>query len=237
MAEQLQDDPAFTDTEAKPKGYVSERGGFEINANPKVNPPYARELVDVDTVAEGFAHESLAEKFGEDAASQKIGEMIKALTPGSSTTMLLSQSGANGMMLVHVWFGPNLQLFRHSHPKFGDCLYYVVAGEIKMGNRKLGRGSTFFVPNGQPYKYTAGPAGVELLEFRAGGGDSEAPGMKIDETSLDAIQQMIDVGYENDSLWEAPERMGDTTLLQAEIEAKAKAKPRAKSKSKPKIGA
>ena len=125
------------------------------------------------------------------------------------------------MSLAHVWFGANYPLFRHSHPRYGDCLYYVVAGEITMGNRTLGRGSTIFVPNGQPYKYTAGPAGVELLEFRAGGGDSMAPGLKIDETSLEGIQQIIDTAYENDSLWQAPERMGDTALRQAEIETKS----------------
>ena len=57
------------------------------------------------------------------------------------------------MNLVHVWFGPNLPLFRHSHPRYGDCLYYVVAGEIILGRRHLGPGSGFFVPNGMPYKY------------------------------------------------------------------------------------
>ena len=83
-----------------------------------------------------------------------------------------------------------------------------------MGNRRLGRGSTFFLPNGQPYKFTAGPDGVEVLEFRAGGGDKEASGTIVKETSLDAIQQIIDRSYEVDSEWQVPERMGD--LVQRE---------------------
>ena len=153
MSEQRNND-SIDDIETK--GHVSTRGAFEINANPKVEPPFPREEVNVDRSAKYFAHEPLADKYGPDAAREKIGEMVKAIVPGTTTTKLLSQSGPDGMTLVHVWFGPNFQLWRHSHPRDGDCLYYVIAGEIKMGNRKLGRGSTIFVPNGQPYKYTAG---------------------------------------------------------------------------------
>ena len=133
---------------ANAKRYVSERGPFEINANPKVKPPYKREQVIVEHAADDIAHQPLAEKYGAHEAQLKIGEMVKALTPGTSTTMLLWQKAPNGMSLAHVWFGPNFSLFRHSHPLYGDCLYYVLAGEIRMGNRQLGRGSTFFVPNG-----------------------------------------------------------------------------------------
>jgi hypothetical protein len=213
-------EPLDNDADQTQKGFVSSRGPFEINANPKVNPPYPAKDIPVDSVADGFAHAPLAEKFGAEASRQKIGEMIKAGSPGASTTPLLMQEGPNGMSLVHVWFGPNFPLFRHSHPLHGDCLYYVIAGELTMGNRKLGAGSTFFVPNGQPYKYTAGPAGVELLEFRAGGGEEGAPGMKLDETSLDSIQKIIDGCHENESLWQAPERMGDTALKQAKIDGR-----------------
>ena len=146
--------------------------------------------------------------------------MVQAFIPGTSTTPLFAQRGPGGMSLVHVWFGPNFPLFRHSHPRFGDCLYYVIAGEITMGGRTLRAGSTFFVPNGQPYKYTAGPAGVELLEFRAGGGDSDAPGMKLDESSIDSIQKIIDGSYENEEQWQVPERFGDTAIRQARIDGR-----------------
>ena len=200
--------------------YASERGPFAINANPAINQPYPREKVDGDLAAAVFAHEPLAQKFGEDAARRKIGEMVKAFMPGTTTTPLFDQPGPNGMSLAHIWFGPNFPLFRHSHPGLGDCLYYVVAGEIVMGKRRLAAGSTFFLPNGQPYRYTAGAAGVELLEFRAGGGVSGAPGLKLDETSLDSLQKIIDGSYENDHLWEAPERIGDTALRQARIDGR-----------------
>ena len=87
-----------------------------------------------------------------------------------------------------------------------------------MGSQTLKAGSTFFVPNGQPYKYKAGQAGVELLEFRAGGGVPDAPGMKLDETSFESIDKIIDESYANDTAWQVPTRIGDTAIRQAEVD-------------------
>lgn len=204
----------------KGKRYVSERGGFKLNANPAIGEVVPRAKIRPERSAAGFAHEPLARKYGPEAAAKKIGEMVKAFIPGTITTTLLAQGGHHGMSLVHVWFGANFPLFRHSHPGYGDCLYYVIAGEILLGKQRLGAGSTFFVPNGQPYKYTAGPAGVELLEFRAGGGDPQAPGMQLDESSFEAIDKIIKESYDNDEAWVPPKKMGDTAIRQALIEGR-----------------
>ncbi|MGB1341370.1 MAG: cupin domain-containing protein [Pseudomonadales bacterium] len=204
----------------KGKRYVSERGGFKLNANPAIGEVVPRAKIRPERSAAGFAHEPLASKYGPEAAAKKIGEMVKAFIPGTITTTLLAQGGHHGMSLVHVWFGANFPLFRHSHPRYGDCLYYVIAGEILLGQQRLGAGSTFFVPNGQPYKYTAGPAGVELLEFRAGGGDPQAPGMQLDESSFEAIDKIIKESYDNDEAWVPPKKMGDTAIRQALIEGR-----------------
>ena len=59
---------------------------------------------------------------------------------------------------------------------------------------------------------------MELLEFRAGGGDAEAPGMKFDEHSLDAVQNLIDRANEARPGWKRPEKFGDTALVQAELD-------------------
>jgi hypothetical protein len=87
--------------------------------------------------------------------------------PGSVTKLLFGDpDGADGggWSLVWVKFGSNYHLPRHAHSV--DCLYYIVAGEIRMGNRTCGPGEGFFVPADAPYGYVAGPDGVELLEFR-----------------------------------------------------------------------
>jgi hypothetical protein len=215
MAESI---PAGGEQTRHLKPYESERGPFAINENPPINPPYDPEAVDVNKAADAFEYSELAEQCGETAVRRKLGEMMRAFGGGNSVTPLFWQGGENGMSLVHAWFGPNFPLFRHSHPAYGDCLYYVLAGEAILGKRRLGAGSTFFIPNGMPYKYHAGPAGVEVLEFRAGGGEPGAPGMQLHEHSLEAIQRLIDEANENRSQWEAPQRIGETALRQAALD-------------------
>jgi len=70
-----------------------------------------------------------------------------------------------GMSLTHVWFKSGYPLPLHSHS--GDCLYYIVAGSIRVGRDELGPGDGFFVSSDVPYTYETGPNGAEVLEFRA----------------------------------------------------------------------
>jgi hypothetical protein len=212
------------ENEASPsesKKHVSERGPFEIWENPEITPTYVHdEIQDIDpaVIAETFEYSALAEEFGEEAAQNRISDLVKASASGTSSTILFGQQTPGGMSLVHVWFGANFPLFRHSHPAYGDCLYYVIHGELLMGKRRLGPGSGMFVPNGHPYKFTAGPAGVELLEFRAGGGIDGAPGLKMEERSLDAIQKLIDEHHVQRPQWHQPEKIGDTAYVQQELD-------------------
>ena len=212
MSEQRSIEPTIT------RGYVSERGPFKINENPAINTPLPSGKLNEEHAAKAFDYSTLAEKYGEEAVREKVVEMAKSFSEGTSTTLLFGQGGPSGMSLAHVWFGANFPLFRHSHPQYGDCLYYVIAGEISLGKRKLGPGSTFFLPNGMPYKYTAGPAGVELLEFRAGGGVKDAPGLSLDELSLDALDRLIEGYKANRDKWQQPKKIGDVAFRQQELD-------------------
>ena len=69
-----------------------------------------------------------------------------------------------GFSLTYVWFKPHFPLPRHSHKQ--DCLYYIIAGKIKLGTEWLGAGDGFFLPDATPYTYIVGDEGVELLEIR-----------------------------------------------------------------------
>jgi hypothetical protein len=69
-----------------------------------------------------------------------------------------------GFSLTHVWFKNDYPLPRHSHNC--DCLYYVIAGSLKLGTEELGPRDGFFIRADVPYSYRPGPEGVELLEFR-----------------------------------------------------------------------
>lgn len=70
-----------------------------------------------------------------------------------------------GMSLTYAWFKPNYMLPMHSHNS--DCLYYVIAGELTMGRETISAGDGFFLPANAWYSYSAGPEGVEILEFRS----------------------------------------------------------------------
>lgn len=69
-----------------------------------------------------------------------------------------------GFSLTHVWFKVDYPLPLHSHD--ADCLYYIIAGSVRLGTEELGPRDTFFIPAGVPYAYRPGPDGAELLEFR-----------------------------------------------------------------------
>ena len=93
-------------------------------------------------------------------------EMMEwAMSGGHVVKTLFGDPTAGGMSLVWSWFGPDFALPRHSHS--ADCLYYVTKGELRMGSQTLREGEGFFVPSDSRYAYTAGPEGVEVLEFRS----------------------------------------------------------------------
>jgi len=198
--------------------YRSHRGDYEIYTAPPLAKPMQPDELSDDAVADVVdlfdCSEIIDDDHGEDAVRGSVAHMIRAISPGSIVTPLFSQSGTDGMSLIHAWFGPNFPLFRHSHPKLGDCLYYIVAGSAVLGNRVLGPGDCFFVPNGMPYKYRAGPEGVEILEFRAGGGDPDAPIIKLHEPHLEAVDRITEAAESLHGQWHPPARVADTPRAQ-----------------------
>jgi hypothetical protein len=80
---------------------------------------------------------------------------------GSKLRLLYARPG---MSLTYVWFKSGFPLPLHSHS--ADCLYFIVAGSLKIGNEELGPGDGFFLGTDVPYTYVPGEDGVEVLEFR-----------------------------------------------------------------------
>lgn len=194
------------------KRYISERGPFEINPAKEWKGPYPVGTFNgKKVVSESWDISKLVKDGNEEEVCEKLGEMLELAASGSSENGLMRQDEGfgNGFRATHVWFGPNFHLFRHSHPA-GDCTYLIMAGELTMGKRTLKAGSTVFVPNQMPYKFIAGPDGVEVVEFRSGGKIPDKPGMRIEENSLEAIQKIIDDYKANSHLWKAPPTFSDT---------------------------
>lgn len=78
---------------------------------------------------------------------------------------LVVQPEANGFSLVAYRFAPNHTTPRHYHD--GDQIVFVLEGEVRLGNRKLGPGTGYFTAAGQTYSITAGPEGARIMEFRS----------------------------------------------------------------------
>lgn len=80
---------------------------------------------------------------------------------GQEVRLLFSMPG---MSLTYAWFKSGFPLPLHTHN--ADCLYYIIAGSLKLGTEELSAGDGFFVGSNVPYTYRPGPHGVEVLEFR-----------------------------------------------------------------------
>lgn len=115
---------------------------------------------------------------------------------GSVVKVLFRQTQQDGgFSLLYNWFKPHYRVPQHTHNS--NCLYYIVSGEAILGNQTVHAGDGFYVPTGAPYRFRAGPDGMELLEFRA------VPqfDMQILEDKPVAWQEMVDTALANFDLW------------------------------------
>lgn len=115
--------------------------------------------------AADFAHSGMMESgpVSEPIAAHSQALIEGGMLEGSKLRVLYSRPG--GFSLSHAWFKSGFPLPLHSHDS--DCLYFILAGSLKLGTEELGPGDGFFVGGNVPYTYVPGPQGVEVLEFRA----------------------------------------------------------------------
>jgi quercetin dioxygenase-like cupin family protein len=98
------------------------------------------------------------------AGFAKLGAATGGASGGGEETRVLFRNEATGMSLAYAWFKSGYILPRHSHS--ADCVYYVIAGSLKMGTQTLSKGDGVFIPKDDGYTFEAGKDGVEILEFR-----------------------------------------------------------------------
>jgi hypothetical protein len=91
-----------------------------------------------------------------------IAAMEAGMMEGTTVRLLFEMPG---LSLTHAWFKSGFPLPRHSHDV--DCLYYILAGSLRIGTEELATGDGFLVGAAVPYAYVPGADGVEVLEFRA----------------------------------------------------------------------
>jgi quercetin dioxygenase-like cupin family protein len=83
----------------------------------------------------------------------------------SDTAVRLHQGLPGKLQLFEIRLEPGLEVSRHAHAD--DEIVYVVDGELHVGRRVCGAGSSFFIPGNTLYGFRAGPAGCRYLNFRA----------------------------------------------------------------------
>jgi quercetin dioxygenase-like cupin family protein len=66
--------------------------------------------------------------------------------------------------LVELEFVPNAEAVPHKHDD--DEIIYVIRGEMHFGNQVLGAGSSVYIPGNTFYTFTAGAAGLRIVNFR-----------------------------------------------------------------------
>ena len=105
------------------------------------------------------SREFLIEKDGPNAPLYRYSE--EAL----NTKMRIFEEGsATSPQLFESQVPPNAVAAVHSHPE--DEIIYILGGEMILGKRSLKKGSSLFIAANTLYGFTAGPEGVQFLNFR-----------------------------------------------------------------------
>lgn len=98
-----------------------------------------------------------------DAVAQASMALVEeGMLEGGKLRVLYQRPG--GFSLSYAWFKSGYPLPLHSHST--PCLYFILAGSLRIGTQELGRGDGFYLDPNVPYIYEPGPEGVEVLEFR-----------------------------------------------------------------------
>jgi hypothetical protein len=144
-------------------------------------------------------HEAgVMEDHSSTAANAGLAQMFAAgLEDGYVLKCLFRSPDPNGFSLTYAWFKSHYPLPLHTHDS--DCLYYVISGEIQMGDAVLGAGDGFMLPKDSVYSYRAGPDGAEVLEFR----DSSRFDITIRDGSAQGWERLAAICAANRTLWKS----------------------------------
>ena len=82
----------------------------------------------------------------------------------ASTAVRVHHSAPDGLQLFELRLEPGTRGESHAHVE--DEIIVVVDGELRLGARTLGAGSSVMVPGGTLYAFVAGPDGCTFLNFR-----------------------------------------------------------------------
>jgi quercetin dioxygenase-like cupin family protein len=83
----------------------------------------------------------------------------------ADTSVRLHHGLPGRLQLFEIRLEPGLEIGTHAHAD--DEIVAVVEGELHVGRRVCGAGSSIFIPGNTLYGFRAGPDGCRYLNFRA----------------------------------------------------------------------
>ena len=135
-----------------------------------------------------------------EAAPEVIDVAMKLAGADCSINRILAKVPIEdgGLTVLYLFFKPNFPLFPHKHDV--NSLYVVIGGSIVdfMGDEVLRPGDCWSVKEGNPYHYSAGPDGVEVLELFAGQEHVKIIMTDAAADRLDAAQEAV---RQNEDVW------------------------------------
>jgi mannose-6-phosphate isomerase-like protein (cupin superfamily) len=138
----------------------------------------------------------MMENHSSAVANAGLMQMMEAgVGDGYVLKCLYKSPDPDGFSLSYAWFKGNYALPPHTHD--ADCLYYVISGEIHMGDNVLGAGDGFLVPANALYSYSVGPEGLEVLEIR----NSTQFDITVRDGSPRAWERLAAICEANNALW------------------------------------
>lgn len=87
-------------------------------------------------------------------SDEELDSLINVHQPGGDATP----------QLLEIKMQPNVTIGVHAHDE--SEIIYVVAGEMRLGTRTLGPGSSVAIEGGAFYSFSAGPEGLRFVNFR-----------------------------------------------------------------------
>lgn len=82
----------------------------------------------------------------------------------SSSVREHERGSDKSLQLFEVKFLPDTLIDVHAHDE--EEIMYVVDGEMLVGERSLGPGSSIYIDRSTLYRFRAGPTGLRVLNFR-----------------------------------------------------------------------
>ena len=104
------------------------------------------------------------------AVNEKNVELVKTGRGHTKFLYRASEKGHPGIMIRH--WGPETNIPLHSHP-FNE-MFYVLEGEIEIGENKYPAGSCIYIPKGVQYGPTRAPNGGKVLRYAEARADQKS---------------------------------------------------------------